>query len=377
MKLRLRYLVEFQQELVDTAAGRESADIAKLKSWQFTSAFILNRAVQYFVFEDRFERFEEILETQDFATESESEMESSVARRREEYEDGDDEEAVISDHDMLSFRPSVTKQLAERALKMHRGLLVGVFTAFSPYKEHIDRFAKAAISEDGDVIRSLLLAEGSLPTKPAMEFATKVALELKGDDAVFRRVKKAIGKLSRASGWEDSLVWYSVFQRGLLFQPTFLRRTMELGRGKAFGSREEFALTYVEALNELNELGVFARAYSCGSKRVWDGIALKTGESGDPAMDGSDSAAKRTGQLTRLLVLAVMSKDSGGYRHTKANYAKQGIQGAVTAVQNGWIRYAKAKDNLAGTPKEPDQYQMEAIKQLERVLKPIADADKI
>ncbi len=365
------------QELVDTAAGRESADIAKLKSWQFTSAFILNRAVQYFFFEDRFERFEEILETQDYKTDSESEMESSVARRREDYEDGDDEEAVISDADMLSFRPSVTEQVAEKALMMHRGLLVGVFTAFTPYKDHIARFNKVAKGEDGDLVRSLLLAEGSLPTKPGAEFTTKVALELKGDDAKFRRIKKEISKLLRPNGWEDSLVWYSVFQRGLLYQPTFLRRAMELGRGKTFESREEFAESYLDALNELNDLGVFARAYSVGSKRIWDGIALKIGDSGEPAMDGSDSAAKRTGQLIRLLVLSVMTKDSGGYRHAKANFAKQGIQGAVTAVQNGWIRYARTKDNLAGAAKEAEHYQFDASKHLERVLKVIADANKI
>ena len=248
------------QELIDTAAGRESADISKLKNWQFTSAFILNRSIQYFFFEDNFESFEALLETQGFKDDPDNVMEQAVARRRKEYEDdADDKESIISDQDMLSFRPNVTELLVERAIKMYRGLLLGTFAAFEPYKAHIGRFAKAAKGEDGDLIRSLLLAEGSVPAKADNGFTSRIATELQADEAHFRRVKKAIEKLSRPAKWEDSLVWYSVFQRGLLYQPMFIRRAMEVGRDKVFGSREEFANAYVEALNKLFSNGCFER----------------------------------------------------------------------------------------------------------------------
>lgn len=376
--LDLEIPVGIPQELVDTAAGRESADVTKLKSWQFTSAFILNRSIRYFIFEDKFVRFEELLETKDFKEESEDEVEQAVARRRQEYEDGtDDEDSVISDYDMLSFRPAITEKLVERAIRMHGALILGVFTAFSPYKTHIDGCSKVVASEDGEAIRSLLLSEGSLPTKPNLEYTTKVALELKEDDSKFRRVKKAIEKLSRPKGWEDSLVWYSVFQRGLIYQPGLLRRAMENARNTPFLSREEFASGYVSALNELYDEGFFDRTCEIEGTRIWNGIALKIGDASGSAMDGSDGAAKRTGCLIRLMVTAFMARDAGGPRHLKACLGKHGVSGAYSVVYKGFGRYAKSKDSLAGSPKDNDHYDSNAKVFLEAILKNVAEGDKI
>lgn len=376
----LEILSGIPQELIDTAAGRESADIAKLKNWQFTSAFILNRGVQYFAFEDKFERFEDLLETAGYSEQSEDELEKAVAQRRQEYEDGgDDEGGSISDHDMLSFKPGVTEKLVARALRMHRGLFLGVFTAFQPYKEHIVKFANSVNGDDGNDVRSLLLAEGSLPTRGGMEFTSRIALEIKADEPRFRRIKKTIEKLGRPKSWEKSLVWYSVFQRGLIYQPQFIRKAMEIGREQAYSSREEFAKEYIDTLNELFDGGYFDREYSLssGSKRIWDGVALKMGASGESALDGSDGAAKRTGQLIRLMIMAVQARESGEYRHLKENISKQGIASAISAVRTGWIRYKKARDAAGGSLKDPEEYESYANKMMEGLLKSLSESEKI
>lgn len=363
------------QELIDTSAGRETADINKLKSWQYTSAFILNRSIRYFVFEDKFEKFEELLETVEFTEQSHNEVEQIVAKKRIEYDNKskyDDDDTNIPDHDMLSFRPAVTEKLVERAISMHKALLLGVFTAFSPYRKHVENFSKIVNGEDGEAIRSLLLSEGSLPTKTTLEFTTKVALELKQDEVRFSRIKKAIDGISRPKG-ENTLVWFSVFQRGLIFQPGLLKRAMEVGRGNSFNSREDFAAAYISALNELNEDGWFDRNHEINGTKIWAGIALKTGDTGEIAMDGSDGAAKRTGQLIRLMATAFMSREGGGYHHLKGNLNRQGISSAKSAVQKGFIRYARAKDSSAGTPKDEIEYADFASKLMESILKKISD----
>jgi len=185
------------QELIDTSMGKEAADVKKLKPWQFTSAFILKRAIHYFFFEDNFAQFEELLETSAFKSSSDDELECEIARRREEYEeegDSQDEDEHIADQDMLSFRPALTEQLVDRAVKMHKGILLGVFTAFKPYKDHVQKFANVSKGVDGPAIRSLMLSEGSIQG-PNVDYETKVALELKEDSQRFKKLKKQISRI--------------------------------------------------------------------------------------------------------------------------------------------------------------------------------------
>jgi hypothetical protein len=364
------------QELVDTAAGRDAADVGKLKDWQYTSAFILNRSLQYFVFENRFERFEELLETQDFASDSEKVVEAAVARRREIYENGyDDDDEMISDADMLSFRPSITEELVRRAMSRHRGILLGPFTAFAPYRKHIQKFAHAIAGDDGDSLRALMLSEASIPGKPAFE--TQTAQDLKSDDVLFKRIKNILKTLSRPSGWEESLVWYSVFQRGLIFQPSMLRKAMEAARGEGFDSRQHFAAEFVRSLDVIESERWFEKSARSSGKGLWNGIALKLGDSGEPVLDGSDGAARRTGLLIRLLVCAVQARSIGGFDHLKSNLHKQGISSAMTAVSNGYCRYLKAVDSIKGTPMEMSDYKESAQKVIIYAIKKLGDAGQI
>lgn len=360
------------QELVDTAAGRDAADVGKLKDWQFTSAFILNRSIQYFAFENNFKRFEELLETQDFSADSENPVEAAVGSRREIYENGyDEDDEMISDTDMLSFRPLITEELVSRAMGRHRGLWLGPFTAFSPYRKHIEKFANAISGEDGDSLRALMLSEASIPGKPTFE--TKVATDLKSDDVVFKKIKNTLNKLSRPKGWEESLVWYSVFQRGLIFQPSMLRKAMETARGAGFDSRQHFAAEFVRSLDVIESEGFFLKSTKSSSKGLWNGIALKLGDSGEPALDGSDGAARRTGQLIRLLVCAVQARDLGGFDHLKGNLLRPGIASAITAATNGYCRYLKAVDSIKGTPKDSSEYKEPAQKIIFGALKKLGD----
>lgn len=365
------------QELVDTAMGRDAADVNKLKPWQFTSAFIIKRAIHYFFFEDDFARFEELMETSTFRSDSDDEFESEIATRREAYEDDNPEEIEhIADQDMLSFKPDVTEKLVDRAMRRHRGALMGPFTSFKPYREHIEKFASIAETADGADIRSLMLSEGAIPGRD-VSYETKIALELKVDTSRFRRLKKAVDGLSKPVGWESNLVWYSIFQRGLIYQPLMLRRALENARDNALVSREEYAKVYVDCLDVLFEDGWFSKDKKVDEKNVWGGIALKLGDAGEPAMDGSDGGAKRTGMLIRLMAAAIASRDAGGYSHLKGKLATTGIKGAKSMVEKGYKRYMRAKDSVAGTLKDDTEYQSAAEKLLESILKEIADADQI
>jgi len=364
------------QELVDTAAGREAADVGKLKDWQYTSAFILNRAIQYFAFENSFKRFEEMLETEDYSVDSEEVSEAAVAERREIYDNNTDEEQeVISDSDMLSFRPAITEKLIDRAMSRHRGLFLGPFTSFAPYRKHIERFSSAISGEGGDSLRALMLSEASIPGKPTFE--TKFAQDLKSDEVEFRKIKNSLKKLSRPKDWEHSLVWYSIFQRGLLFQPWLIKRAMEIGRGAGFESREHFAAEYVRSLDIIDAEGWFNRSAKVGSKSIWNGVALKLGEKGDSALDGSDGAARRTGHMIRLMVCAVQSRPKGGYEHLKNNLNKQGVAASITAVVHGMSRYARAVDSIKGTAKDLQEYKEAATKTLYSLLKKLGDQGEI
>lgn len=157
------------QELVDTAAGKEAADITKIKPWQYTSAFILNRTLQYFFFDNRFATFEKILETVDWRTDSEDEVECVVADRREQIQatDPGDEAAEFAEKEDVSFHPSTTEALVDRFMRMYGALVLGVYTGFKPYRDHLEGFAQEAASDLGGDLRSLMLAEGSVPAKKA------------------------------------------------------------------------------------------------------------------------------------------------------------------------------------------------------------------
>lgn len=94
-------------------------------------------------------------------------------------------------------------------------------------------------------------------------------------------------------------------------------------------------------------------------------------------MDGSDGGAKRTGTLVRLLVSAIASRAGGGYVHLKGKLNTHGLKGAKGSVEKGYVRFMKAKDSVAGTPKDNTHYQLAADKLLDSILKEVATTDQI
>lgn len=365
----LEILNGIPQELIDTAMGREASDVGKLKPWQYTSAFILNRAIQYFSFENHFKKFEDLVNTSDYHVDSDDEMEAAVAERREIYND-DGEDEIISDQDMLSFRPTITEILVEKTARMHRGLWLGPFTAFKPYKDHILRFKSEINSDHGDKLRSYLLSEGSFPGKH--DFNSRAPIELSQDKELFKKIKKSVKKIYKPEGWEDSLVWYSVFQRGLVFQPNLLRYALDAANGKELGSRQEFAAFYTKQMNMLFEEGWFLRKKKVAKFSVWSGIAMKTGESGELLMDGSDGAAKRTGCYLRLMACALVAKSHGGFSHLEPLLHKKGLSSACTMIEKGYQRHLKLVDGISGKSREPEDYKTDAKEHLKNVLEEIS-----
>jgi len=358
------------QELIDTAAGKEATDVLKLKNWQYVSAFILNKSLQYFVFENSFKRFEEIMDTGDYKEDSDEEHERIVAEVRARL---DDDEDPITDKDDLTFEPLVAEKLVERAVARYGSLLLGAFTGFKPYKEHIQRFKKEIEAEGGDRLRSILLSEGSIPKSVSIDrFNTKMWLDL--EDCERRAYAMRIKKLFRPDGWEKSIVWFSVFQRGLLFQPLGLRRCLAVGRGDDYGSRQEFATDFVRGLDVLHENGLFLRDAEIEEERIWEGIVLKLGDGGDRAMDGGDAAAKRCGNLIRLLIAAIFSGERNGYNEFENNLERrQGVKGAFTNACNGYAKFSKTREAAGGITREPEEYSKEARDRLKKILAGVAD----
>jgi hypothetical protein len=354
------------QELIDTASGKDATDVGKLKSWQFTSAFILNKSLQHFFFENSFKQFEQLLDTSEFKEDSDEEHARKIAETRARLEDDDDD--TISDKDDLTFEPQVAKKLVDRAMSRHGSFLLGVFTGFKPYKEHILRFKKEIEAEGGDKLRSILLSEGSLPKNTSIEnFDSKTWVDL--DEVNRKSFRRRINKLFRPAQWDTSIVWYSVFQRGLLLQPLMLKRCLAEGRGEDYGSREEFAQEFVQGLDLLYEQGLFERGAKISGKPIWEGIVLKLGEKGEPAMDGGDAAAKRCGSMIRLLVATLLSSKKGNFdEFSKGFEKKQGVKGPFSLVRDGFSKIAKVRDAAKGTVRDEMDYKNEAKAQLETIL---------
>jgi hypothetical protein len=372
----LEIVAGIPQELIDTSAGRESADVTKLKPWQFTSAFILSRAIQYSFFEDKFSAFEELVETKDFKEDSDDEMMRTIASRMREFREFEaDDDVDGADKDLLSFRPAITEKVVDRAHKIQANFLLGAFTAFLPYRTHILKFKAVVDGDYGDDIRSILLSEGSLPAGSTTEFRSPKSQELRRDVDRWKLIEREIAKLAKPADWLGSLVWYSIFQRALVYQPRLLRTAMGLSRNCAYDATLEFASDYIKALNTLFSSGLLSRAAMVDSRPIWNGIALKFGSSGEGVIDGSDMAAKRIGLMLRLLVSAVVARDSGGYQVLKQSKGKLGFKSAWTELRKGIGRFRRASD-IAGDPasdKGEDFYQSDADGFLEEILVAVAD----
>jgi len=355
------------QELVDTSANRDAVDATSLKPWQFISAFTLNKAIEHFVFQGKFGNIDDLCGTADFNdVNSDDKLHRAIAKRHANQDDG-----ILSEKDSVTFDPEDSEALSERLHSRWRHLFLATFTGFSPYKGHIQRLISLCEDPniDPEVMRSILLAEGSTPgSEVGWDSAPFLAL---GDNDQQHLAHSIKSKLSRPQSWKDSLVWYSVFQRGLLYQPLMIQRAMELAIGDdGFSSKEKFSAEFRKALDSLYNFEIYRKQFEVDERPIWAGICMKAGADGTLKMDGSDGAAIRFACLNRLMISALV----GGYDGFQDVVGNNGIRGAITKVEAGYARHFRFQDAVAPDieVKADDHYSAMAGDYLNLVLKAVS-----
>ena len=285
------------QELVDLRAGKNAFDVSQFRPWQFTSAFIIGRAIQHFVLENDINKMDKLLDATSFKKDSTEAYKREFAERRDQYgKEKGGKRKNAPDDDMFAFSPDVTKELSDRLINRHMPFVRGIFCGFTPYAEQIAKFKSVTSGEEGSVIREIMVSEGYAPQTLCGESVAAKRLK-EANQSQYDRTMQAINTLNRPGGWENDLSWYSVLQRALCYQPLAIESALVEARGAAFTSRGEFAETYVRALNKLHSETFFAKQAT-----RWTGVVTRTNVQNATTIDSSDAAAKRAAFLIRTAV---------------------------------------------------------------------------
>jgi len=381
----VRVLSGIPQELVDTKADRQHADLTDLAGWQYTSALTLARIVRDFVFESKWEKFEEVLDLAP-AIEAGTAVGEVLAERREfllaEVDEDDDEEdgsdsPIISDEEQFCFSPKITRAIVSQFVTPKVGrFITAVMTGFSPFANYLATALSAFREEStGELLRLYLINEGleDDPGKGNSKYAGRLKKSETPD--TLDQLRNRVATVGRPENWEQSLAWWSVAQRALFWRPLEIQAALELGSDESITSWSRCSELYLSALNELDERGVFDRAYKVRKKYdLWTGIALRPGN----RIDYTDAAAKKTGCLIRLLVSGVLAKRRGlsfdEFVEALAN-SRRRLGPVKRRVTGGYWRAARRSDDLAGkNRKELDEYKAEAEKHYAKVLKSVCFA---
>ena len=94
------------QEVVDAFADRKNSDNLKLRPWQYTSAFTLQRAIRHFVFEDNWKCFEKVLDIDTLEAEGGVVWDAIFERRQQllgDDDDDDDEDGYAGEEEFSVF----------------------------------------------------------------------------------------------------------------------------------------------------------------------------------------------------------------------------------------------------------------------------------
>lgn len=367
------------QELVNVTADKQAADVGKLPPWQFTSAFIIHRMVRSFVIKNDLKEFEELAGTTDIpadVSEDDPDYDAKkeiIDRRKYEEEPEPDETAIFIDSkDFFSFNPKSTLWLADRIIAKWGAAFKAMLTGFTPYhmmiEEFLTRESSLSTPEAKCAFRQLLIAEGNKLTieqsggQDSYTFSSPTWNKLQSENPEGGRlVKEAIKLVARLQiAKEGSVVWLSVFQRGMLFD---IRGTHKaLGIKLDIASREHFSDHFVTCLNELYHRDWFSRDFTHDKKSVWAGIALAYSPSGAPIVDASDGSARRIGLFLRLLVLAYTAKEWDVSLETK-----QGVKAAFTQLVRSIEKF-----NIAQSPDSVDASRETARQRLREILEKAA-----
>jgi len=285
------------QELVDLRAGKNAFDVNQFRPWQFTSAFIIGRAIQHFVLENDINKLDKLLDATSFKKDSPERYKSEFAERRDQYgKEKGGKRRNAPDDDMFAFSPDVTKELTDRLINRHMPFVRGIFCGFKPYAEQIEKFKSITSGAEGSIIREIMVSEGYAPQSLSGESVAAKRLK-DSNPSQYDRTMQEIEKLKRPDGWENDLSWYSVLQRALCYQPLAVESALVEARGAAFTSRGEFAETYVRALNSLHGEGFFAKQAT-----RWTGVVTRINAHNATTIDSSDAAAKRAAFMVRTAV---------------------------------------------------------------------------
>jgi len=166
-------------------------------------------------------------------------------------------------------------------------------------------------------------------------------------------------------------VWWSVLQRGLLWQPKEIQRAIEGAADAPQDVWAECGGRYVLGLNTLHEKGIFKRTYDVAGKQLWGGIVVRLASD---TLDYTDSAAKRAGALLRVLVAAEIA------RGRKVPYDEfrqlcdrnKGLSPAWKRCLNSYANAFKKRDRQEGRKEKEDKtYQEEAEQHLSSCIQKI------
>jgi hypothetical protein len=284
------------QELIDMRAGNNAFDVNQFRPWQFTSAFIISRAIQHFAIENDIDKLDKLLDAGTFRVDSPEEHKREFAQHRDHYGKEGKKRKNAPDDLMLAFSPHIATTIRDIFYKRHSSLMRAMYCGYEPYASQIQRYRTATAGDLGPYVREVLVSEGYSPQGECWQ--SVAAKQLKETDPQrFEQVQAVIKTVERPAGWQNDLSWYSVFQRAILFQPLFLKASMEEATGRSFPTRELFAEALLKQLNELYAGKVFEK-----ESALLRGIVTRENAQGAVSIDSSDAASKRLGNLIRVLV---------------------------------------------------------------------------
>lgn len=367
-ELPTTYLTGIPQELIDLNAGRQGADVKRMREWQYVSVFNLHRILKYFIFENRWPVFENVMGLGSL-TEDDGPLGSAVAAKRPDDED----DSNGTDDDMFVFSPAIGDELLANYFDLQiRPLVMGVLTGIKPYRDLLEKARVMFAGDHGSDFREFMIAESSVERGSRSTLAENLERDQPDLFATLQSMQK---KLRRPDGWEDDLIWYSVTQRAFFSEASMTRKALEyFSDSDAPKTLPYFVDRYVRALTALWEAGVFQRdCRPAGPMPLWFGSPLES-KNGEIVIKPSDAAARRMARLIRILVAAFHAKENGWEPKDFFNDGfggnSAGLKKAFNDLKRNYEKYLRNDDVSRGVkPKKDSYYSDSAERRLKNLVR--------
>jgi DGQHR domain-containing protein len=363
-----QFLEGIPQELIDLTAGRQGADVKRLREWQYVSVFNLHRILKYFIFDNDWTTFENMLGLGNL-TEEDGPLGCAVSAKRPD----DEEDSVGTDDETFVFSPVIGEEILKNYFDSQvRPIVMGVLTGIKPYKKLLKTAQKHFEGEHGGDLREYLIAESTVDRSSSSALSENLQ---RNQPDLFAALVAMQKKIRRPDGWENDLIWYSVTQRALFSELPMIRKALEyFSDPEAPKTLPHFVDRYVKALSALWEAGVFERDYKpVGTMPLWFGSPLEA-RNGEIVIKPSDAAARRMARLIRILVAAFHAKENGwepkdffngGFAGNSA-----GLKAAFTALRKNYEKYLKNDDASRGLKLKKDAlYAASAERRLKNLVR--------